>query len=474
MPLPNITFLGAGSAFTANVLRDVMLIPDLPGGEFRLVDIDAKRLKITTKLIESLTGYMREKHGVDWKVVANTDRRRVLRGTDYIINCIEVSGIECVRHDNDIPLRYGIDQCIGDTIGPGGAFKALRTVPAWLEILADIERFCPGALVLNYTNPMSIMTLAAVRSTSAQVVGLCHSVQGTSKKMANVAKVPYEEMAWRCAGINHLAWLTELTHRGRDLYPRIFRRAREDKAVYETDPVRFDMMFHFGAFITESSGHLSEYLPYYRKRPDLLKRYARDGYRGGSSFYADNWPKWRRDCDKRRDKLARDITAMDMKRGHEYASDIIEAHWLNRPKVIYASVLNRGLIENLPRDGVVEVATMVNHTGFHPCRFGPLPPQMAALCASHMPVFDLMVRGLKSRDREAVYHALQLDPLSAAVCCPAEIRSMTDEMALAEKRFIPAWMTRGVKAPPRRARRSTVLGGGRMNRRTRDRGPFSA
>jgi len=478
MTMRNVTFLGAGSGFTAGVLRDVMLIPGLAGGELRLVDIDSKRLVITTTLIEKLAAHMKQKHGVDWRVTGTTDRRKVLPGTDYIINCIEVSGTECVRHDNDIPLKYGIDQCIGDTIGPGGIMKALRTVPAWLEILADVERLCPGALVLNYTNPMSIMTLAAVRSTRAQVVGLCHSVQGTSKKMARVANVPYEELAFRCGGINHLAWLTELRHNGRDLYPKIFRRAREDRETYESDPVRFDMMFHFGAFITESSGHLSEYLPYYRKRADLLKRYARDGYRGGSSFYADNWPKWRRDCDRKRDELARDITKMDLNRGHEYASDIIEAHALNRPKVIYGSVLNAGLIPNLPADGVVEVATLVNNTGFNPTRFGELPPQMAALCASHMRVYDLVVRGLMTRDREAIYHAMQLDPLSAAVCAPAELRQMTDEMALAERRFIPAWMTKGLKPGARRGGgRGTgkvVVGIGMTGRKTKDKGPFAS
>ncbi|HOX05093.1 MAG TPA: alpha-glucosidase/alpha-galactosidase [Planctomycetota bacterium] len=469
---PNVTFLGAGSGFTAGVLRDVMLIPDLAGGELRLVDIDRKRLEITTRLIKKLAEHMKAKHGVDWKVTGTPDRRKVLPGTDYVINCIEVSGTACVRHDNDIPLKYGIDQCIGDTIGPGGIFKALRTVPAWLDILADIERLCPEALVLNYTNPMSIMTLAAVRSTRAQVVGLCHSVQGTSKKMARVANVPFEEMRWRCGGINHLAWLTELSHNGRDLYPKIFKRAREDREVYESDPVRFDMMFHFGAFITESSGHLSEYLPYYRKRADLLKKYARDGYRGGSSFYADNWPQWRKDCDRRRDELAKDLTKMDLNRGHEYASDIIEAHALNRPKVIYGSVLNAGLIPNLPADGVVEVATLVNKAGFNPCRFGELPPQMAAVCASHMRVYDLVVRGLKNRDRESIYHAMQLDPLSAAVCAPAELRAMTDEMALAEKDFIPAWMTKGLGKVSRRGSGKVTVGIGL--KKTKDKGPFAA
>ena len=446
-----ITILGAGSLFTADLVRDIMLIDGLKGGKIALVDIDAKRLNITTRLVKSLADFVNQKFKTAWQVEGVIDRRKVLAGSDYIVNCIEVSGTKCVRLDNDIPAKYGIDQCIGDTIGPGGIFKALRTVPAWLGILADVEKYCPRALVMNYTNPMSIMTLAACRSTSAQVVGLCHSVQGTTHQLAERLRIPYEQMSFKCAGINHLAWLTELRHKGKDLYPRLFKLARNKKDIYELDPVRFEVMFRFGAFITESSGHLSEYLPYFRKRKDLIKLYCRDDYRGKSGFYADNWPKWRKDHDKERTKLARNITTLEMKRGYEYPSEIIEAHLFNRPKIIYGSVINQGLIANLPADGVVEVATLVNSNGFNPCRFGSLPPQMAALCASHMPVYDLAVRGLMEKDRQAIYHAMMLDPLSAAVCSLAEIQQMTDELAWAEKDYIPSFMTRGLKRPKRKS-----------------------
>ncbi len=447
--------LGAGSFFTAGLARDIMLIPGQDRGEIRLVDIDKKRLDISVNLVKALSDKLTNGK---WKVIGTTQRKKVLKGTDYLINFIEVSGVQCVRHDNDIPLKYGIDQCIGDTIGPGGIFKALRTVPSWLGILRDIEEICPNALVMNYTNPMSIMTLAAARSTSAQVVGLCHSVQGTSRQMAKIAGVPFEEMAWRCGGINHLAWLTELKHKGRDLYPKIFKRARTEKEVYEADPVRFEMMFHFGAFTTESSGHLSEYVPYFRKRKDLLKKYCRDGYRGGSGFYADCWPKWRKDCDRRRNELAKDITKMSLERGVEYASEIIEGHRFNRMKTIYGSVSNTGLIPNLPSSGVVEVAVLVDNTGFNPCYFGALPPQMAALCASHMYVYECVVEGLMNEDREAIYHAMTIDPLSASVCSPAEIRQMTDELIWAEREFIPKFMSKGIKRPKPSKRRRPRIG----------------
>jgi alpha-galactosidase len=291
---------------------------------------------------------------------------------------------------------------------------------------------------------------------------------GNIDLISRYVDVPKDQIDFLCAGINHLAWLTELKHRGVDLYPKIFKRARTEPDVYESDPVRFEMMFAFGAFITGSSGHLSEYVPYFRKRKDLLKRYCRDGYRGGSSFYADSWPGWRKASDKRRRELAKDPSKFELKRGYEYASEIIEGHAFNRPKVIYGSVPNNGLISNLPADGVVEVATLVDNTGFNPCKFGPLPPQMAAICASHMPVYDLTVRGIMNQDRDAIYHAMMLDPLSAAVCSPAEIMQMTDEMALAEKKFIPKFMTKGLSRP-RGAGKKVVR---KTRSKTKDKGPF--
>ena len=441
--------LGAGSFFTAGLMRDVMLIPGLDRGEIRLVDIDRKRLDITLGVVKALAQKI---HGDKWSVIASTDRRKVLKGSDYIINCIEVSGMQTVKHDNDIPFKYGVDQCIGDTIGPGGIFKGLRTIPSWLAILADIEKLCPNALVMNYTNPMSMMILAAVRATNVPVIGLCHSVQGSSEFMSRIGGVPHKELSFRCGGINHMAWFTELTHKGRDLYPRIFKTVRESKAkkkrtnadLYEMDPVRFELMLAFGAYVTESSGHNSEYHPYFRKRPDLLKLYCRDGYRGGSGFYSSCWPKWRKDSDKARLRLAKNIDEMGLTRGHEYASEIIEAHHFNKPAVIYGSVLNDGLIDNLPHDGVVEVATLVDNTGYNPCRFGPLPSQLAALCRGHMGVYECAVEGIINKDREAIYHAMMLDPLASAVCSHEEIKRMTDEMAIAEKDYIPGFMTKGL------------------------------
>jgi alpha-galactosidase len=379
-----------------------------------------------------------------WRIEASTDRRKILPGTDYLISTIEVSGVACVRFDNDIPLRYGIDQCIGDTIGPGGIMKALRTLPPFLGILKDAAELCPSALVLNYTNPMSIMTLGALRSTGQPFVGLCHSVQGNSRELARILGVPYEELEWKCGGINHMAWFTHLRWRGRDMHARL-RAAAESPEVIEAFPIRTDLIRNLGYFSTESCGHFSEYVPYYRKRKDLLKRHCRSGYLGGTSFYADNWPTWRGHTDLARREMAAGKRPIPLGRGHEYASDIIEAHVFDRKKVIYASVANTGLIPNLPRTGVVEVATLVDRTGFRPTYFGDLPERCAALCRSNMAVFELCVQGILRRDREAVIHAMMMDPLSAAVCSLSEIRAMAEELFAAEKRYIPQWCAKPVK-----------------------------
>ena len=440
-----VTIMGAGSGFTPRLTNDILRIPGEMGGVIALVDIDAARLSTMKKLIENLIGKLGKSDR--WSVIASTDRTEVMGDSDYLTNCIEVSGLACVRHDNDIPKKYGIDQCIGDTIGPGGLFKSLRTIPIWLDVLKDAERLCPSALVLNYTNPMSMMCLAAQRSSSMPVVGLCHSVQGTSDLLARRAGVPIKEMEWDCAGINHLAWFTKLKHNGADLYPLLNEKAWKD--VYGDAPadekdagdiVRKDMMLHFGAFITESSGHLSEYLPYYRKRKDLLEKYARPGYDGGSSFYADNWPTWRANADKDRELMVSGEKEFTWDRSWEYASWIIEAREKDVPFRIHGNVANTGgLIENLPHDGCVEVAVMIDRNGYNPTRYGRLPSQMAAVCASNMSMYELGVQAVLEKSVEKAIYALTLDPLSAACCSPAEIKAMTLEMFEAEKDFLPGY-----------------------------------
>jgi alpha-galactosidase len=430
----HVCFLGAGSAFVEPLSKDLCQIEGIEGGTLWLVDIDEKRLDLSAKLAQLIV----ERLGANWTVKATTDRKEALAGADYVINCIEVSGLDTVRFDNDIPLKYGISQCIGDTIGPGGIFKLLRTAPVWVEVLQDCEQLCPDALVLNYTNPMNMMCLVAARTSNMRVVGLCHSVQGTSKQLSEYADVPYDELEWECAGINHLAWFTKLEHRGSDIYPRLRERAEARGEVWEKDPIRFDMMLHFGAFVTESSGHFSEYLPYYRKRSALMDEYCRKGYLGEEGFYARDWPTWRAEADERRQRLLDGAEELKLERSHEYASYIIQACETDQPYVIHGNVPNDGLIDNLLADGCVEVACLIDGNGVHPTHYGSLPPQLAALCRSNMSVFELGVQAVLQQSKEAATHALLLDPLTAAVCSPAEIRQLAEEMFAAEADYLPA------------------------------------
>jgi alpha-galactosidase len=334
--------------------------------------------------------------------------------------------------------------------------------------------------MLNYTNPMSMLVLAAGRAVpEVPVVGLCHSVQGTSHLLARYAEVPYEEVEWECAGINHLAWFTKLRHNGRDLYKTVLfeKFAREiEEGVREADAglarwdnapmthgqttevqykmndlVRKDMCLHFGAFITESSGHLSEYLPYYRKN-DAGRKLLRLGYEGGSRFYASNWPNWRRRADEQRMKLVRGEEQVKLQRSWEYASWIIEAREKDSPFRIHGNVMNnseapgeRGsgeggkLITNLPGDAAVEVACLVDRNGINPTRYGALPAQMSHICASNMAYFDLAAKACIEKSKEAAVHALLLDPLTQAVLSPREIKAMTMELFESEREFLPGY-----------------------------------
>jgi len=406
-----LTMMGAGSGFTPTLVRDVLQIPGSQGGTIALVDIDTERLRTMHGLIQKV---LDTSGHTNWKVESSTDRAQVLGGSDYVICCVEVSGTECVRFDNDIPAKYGISQCIGDTIGPGGLFKSLRTIPVWLDILQDVERYAPNAMVLNYTNPMSMMCLAAARTSYLPVVGLCHSVQGTGHLLAGRAKIAYDQMTWECAGINHLAWFTKLEHNGKDLYPLLMEQAERD--VYGD----------------------------YRKRQDLIDKYARSGYDGETSFYANNWPTWRKNADETRLKMLNGEESLEHPRSWEYGSWIIEAREKNTPVRIHGNVPNSldgvgTLITNLPADGIVEVACMIDGNGISPTRYGALPPQMAALCASNMWMYDLGATAAIERSKEAAIHSLLLDPLCAAVCSPAEIKAMTLEMFDAEAEFLPGY-----------------------------------
>lgn len=426
-----ISIIGAGSMFTRHLTVDILNIDGLDEGVFALVDIDPKRLELAHKLVEMVI----EKLGKNWKVISSTDRREVIADSDFVINQIEVNGLDTVRTEYEIPLKYGVKQCIGDTLGPGGLFKTLRTLPAWIDIVRDIEELAPNTTILNYTNPMSAITLATTRITEVPIVGLCHSVQGTSQKLAEMLEVPYEELKWECAGINHMAWFTTLEHNGQDMYPVLMEKTK-DPEFLALDPVRLDAMKYLGAFVTESSGHFSEYIPYYRKRQDLIDKHCSVGYNGATGFYANEWPTWRANTDKEIQQQIAGEKEISLENSHEYAALIIEAMVKDKPNVIYGNVKNTGLIDNLPQDGIVEVACMINRNGINPCHYGRLPEHLAALNRSNMAFFELAVSAVLQKDREMAMRALMMDPLTAAVCSLDEIKAMFDELYEAEKNFI--------------------------------------
>jgi alpha-galactosidase len=431
-----VAIIGAGSAeFSAELMTDLLCTPALPTGTFALVDIDRQRLELARRMGEFLI----DRTGSNWTVEASDDRTELLPGCDYVINTIEVAGLDNVRHDYDIPMKYGVDQCIGDTIGPGGLFKALRTLPSWIDIVRDVARLAPDAQILNYTNPMSLTVLTGLRAADMPIVGLCHSVTHTVQQLARYLDVPAAELRVRAAGVNHLSFITELTRDGVDLYPAL-REAGRRSDIYEQDPVRFEQMYELGAFASESSGHNSEYTQWFRKRPDLIGRYTRAGYNGESGFYANNWPEWRRRADARLGGVIAGTEQHELTRGDEYASHLIEARETGNPVEIYVNVGNDGLIDNVPSDGVVEVAATIDADGVHPQPFGALPSQYAAPVAVHMAFHDLVARSVLEHDREAAIHALMIDPLTSAVCSLAEIRELFEEMVAAERHSLPEYV----------------------------------
>src|SRR5262245_52781989 len=390
------------------------------------MDLDAGRLELIGSLAARL---IREQH-LPARVQTTTDRRAALDGADYVIVSIQVGGVEAVRPDVEIPHRYGVDQAVGDTLGPGGVFRALRTIPVLIDIGRDMAELCPGALLINYSNPMAMNCWAIAEATGIAAIGLCHSVQGTSQRLARYVGVPYEEVSYWVAGINHMAWFLELKRGDEDLRPRLFE-AMNDPAIYDEDRVRFEVMRHFGYFVTESTRHMSEYVPYFRRSREVAERFA---------------PPWRRDYDlyvQRQStyyaKVHRQVAGdepIPTDRTHEYCSYIIHAIETNEPFRINANVPNRALITNLPEGCCVEVPCLVDARGVHPCHVGDLPPQLAALNRSNIAVQELTVKAALERDREAVYQAVALDPLTAAVLTLAQARQMTDELFAASRRWL--------------------------------------
>jgi len=427
-----IAMIGAGSlVFGRTLLNDMLAVPALEGATYALMSPTETRLR----RMEAFAKRMVQENRVKAKVYATTDRRKAIRNADYIICMIQVGGLEAFQLDYEIPLKYGVDQCIGDTLGPGGVFRALRSIPVLVEMAKDIAEVAkPGALLLNYTNPMAMCCYALGKAAEIQYVGLCHGVQTTLDLISGYVGVPKAEIDYLCAGTNHMAWFLRLEHKGRDLYP-LFKANCEKPEYYVNEKVRIEVMRHFGYFMTESTGHLSEYVPWFRASERARKLYCDQPSFGGESgaYY-----KWSRAVAERygTDQLQHESPTL-APRSAEYCSYILEAKATGIPFRLQGNVRNDGYITNLPDGCCVEVPVYVDREGLHPLRVGALPVQLAALNQSNVSVQTLAVEAALTSDVELAMQAVALDPLAAACCTLAEIRQMVAEMLAADAKWLP-------------------------------------
>jgi len=433
--MAKIAIIGAGSLnFSRRMMLDIVSFPALAGCHFALVDIDEKRLGYAKRIAERIIREGRFAATME----ATTSRREALAGADYVIIAILHGGLDVISQDIDIPMKYGVDQAIGDTLGPGGVFRALRTVPVMVDIARDVEELCPEAIVLNYTNPMAMLCWSMYETTEIKLVGLCHSVQGTTEMLAKWAEVPPAEIDYYVAGINHQAWVLQIRHKGLDLYPAILRKL-DDPEIYKGETTRCEMCKHFDYFVTESSGHNSEYNPWFRKRPELRKRFCPDesNWNGEPGFIKKIYGVHREHWEADLEKLVSDPTPTDFTRSHEYGAYIINACETDVPLRFNGNVANTGLIKNLPEGCCVEVPCLADKSGIHPTVVGDLPTHLAALNRTNVSVQELAVEAALTGDRRAAFQAVAMDPLTAAVCSLDEIQAMVDEMFTAEAQWLP-------------------------------------
>jgi len=440
--MPKITLIGAGSTvFTRNLCSDILLTPALQGSTIALMDIDPDRLAQARELVQAVV----DRRGLEARVKATLDRREAVRDADYVITTFQQGGLEAYKLDIEIPERYGVGQCVGDTLGPGGVFRALRTIPVLVDLGDDMDNLAPDALLLNYVNPMAANCWGLDVATGRPHVGLCHSVQGTSEMLARWCEVPYAEVIYFCAGINHQAWFLEFRTQTEDLYPSLWAAIARPE-IYDAEPVRIEMLKYFGYFVTESSGHASEYVPYLRKSARMIDEELVPLFKNEHDAWFDygRTGGYLRHCIKRASRAKREyrellagVRDLPTRRTHEYGSYILEAMETNRPLRINGNVPNLGLIDNLPLGCCVEVPCLVDGNGVQPIAVGGLPTQLAALNRACVNVQELIVEAALTGDVEAVHHAVMVDPLTAAVCTLPQIHAMVDEMLQAQAQWLP-------------------------------------
>lgn len=429
--MSKITFIGAGSTvFVKNVLGDVMTTPALQGFELALFDIDQERLRDSERLLNSIKATL----GSTCVVKAYTDRKEALRGAKYVINAIQVGGYDpCTITDFEVPKKYGLRQTIADTLGIGGIFRNLRTIPVMLDFAKDMQEVCPDALFLNYTNPMAVLTNVMNTMGGIKSVGLCHSVQVCVADLFKSLDMDAAGVESKIAGINHMAWLLEVKKDGVDLYPEIKRRAAEKQQEKHHDMVRFELMLRFGYYVTESSEHNAEYHPYFIKKsyPELIEKYniPLDEYPRRCINQINGWKEMR-------EKIFAS-ESVEHQRSHEYASYIIEAIETNIPYKIGGNVMNTGLITNLPKEACVEVPCLVDRSGITPTYVGDLPPQLAALNRTNINTQLLTIEAAVTGKKEHIYHAAMLDPHTSAELSLDDIAALCDDLIEAHGNWLP-------------------------------------
>ncbi|WP_082233200.1 alpha-glucosidase/alpha-galactosidase [Halobacillus massiliensis] len=430
--MSKITFIGAGSTiFAKNILGDCMFVPSLNGFEFALHDIDEKRLKESEQMLKNLA----ERYNQSIKIVSYSDRKESLKEAKYVINAIQVGGYEpSTVIDFEIPKKYGLRQTIGDTVGIGGIFRSLRTIPVMKAIADDMEEVCPDAWLLNYTNPMAALTGYMLRYTNIKTIGLCHSVQVCTKDLFEALDMDHEGTEEKIAGINHMAWLLEVKKDGKDLYPEIKKRAKEKQKEKHDDMVRFELMDKFGYYITESSEHNAEYHPYFIKNayPELIDRF---------NIPLDEYPRrcvnQIRDWEEMREEIVHNAQ-LSHERSHEYGSRIIEAMETNIPFKFGGNVINEGgLISNLPKSACVEVPCIADRNGILPVYIGDLPEQLAALNRTNINTQLLTIEAAATGKKEHIYQAAMLDPHTGAELSMDDITSMCDDLIEAHGNWLP-------------------------------------
>ncbi|MDP6543581.1 MAG: alpha-galactosidase [Phycisphaerae bacterium] len=431
--MAKIAIIGAGSmVFSTTLTNDIMQTPGLEDATVALMDPVLSRVQSVEEYVNKII----KNNNLSHKMFATDDRREALEGADYVITTFQVGGLDVYQHDYNIPLKYGVDQCIGQCVGPGGVMRGLRTIPVLAGLMHDMEEICPNALLLNYVNPMCTCSIGMAMSSDMPFVGLCHGIQTTLDLISSYVGVDKDEIEFLAAGINHMAWFLKLEKDGKDLYPT-FRENIEKPEYYINDKVRVETARHFGYFMTESSGHLSEYLYWYRKNKDLLDTYCDQPAFGGESgaYY-----KFSIEMAKKYAEV--DILSLESgqlePRSIDYCSRILEAMETGVPFRFNGNIINHeGYISNLPREACVEVPIYVDKTGLHPTHVGKLPSQLAAVNRSNVTLQMLAAEAAVTADEELAFAAIAMDPLTSAVLGLKETRDMVRELFEAEAQWLP-------------------------------------